>query len=44
MDVFTLNATGKPLMGWVWPGAVHYPDFFHPNASQYWQKMLKRLR
>ncbi|ETV78515.1 hypothetical protein H257_08031 [Aphanomyces astaci] len=26
----------------VWPGMVAYPDFFHPNATSYWLKQLKR--
>ncbi|KAF0688809.1 Aste57867_19631 [Aphanomyces stellatus] len=26
----------------VWPGDVAYPDFFHPNATRYWQAQLTR--
>ncbi|RHY32514.1 hypothetical protein DYB32_002497 [Aphanomyces invadans] len=26
----------------VWPGDVVYPDFFHPNASAYWEAQLRR--
>jgi len=24
----------------VWPGSVHFVDFLHPNATDYWIKML----
>jgi len=28
--------TGPNYLGKVWPGDVYFPDFFHPNASNYW--------
>ena len=28
-------------MGQVWPGPVHFPDWFHPNATDYWTEQLK---
>jgi alpha-glucosidase (family GH31 glycosyl hydrolase) len=42
-DIFIKNTSGLPLMGWVWPGAVHYTDFFHPAAVEYWGDMLDML-
>ena len=33
LDVFIKNASNQNLQGWVWPGPVHYVDFFHPNSS-----------
>ena len=42
--VYVMDASGKgPHVGKVWPGATTFVDFFHPNASQYWQDMLDRL-
>jgi alpha-glucosidase (family GH31 glycosyl hydrolase) len=39
-----MDATGKkPLVGKVWPGPTTFVDFFHPNATQYWQEMLNKL-
>lgn len=26
----------------MWPGYVHFPDFFHPNASAYWLLQLEK--
>lgn len=27
----------------VWPGAVAYVDFFHPDSKEYWKSMLEIL-
>ena len=27
----------------VWPGKVHFVDYLHPNASEYWESQLDRL-
>lgn len=27
----------------MWAGNVHFPDFFHPNATQYWKDMMEYL-
>jgi len=35
------DAAGKPLIGKVWPGTVIFPDFLHPNATDYWFSQLK---
>jgi alpha-glucosidase (family GH31 glycosyl hydrolase) len=44
-DVFLKNITKvtQPYVGRVWPGSVHYVDFLHPNASDYWCSQLDRL-
>ncbi len=39
-NVFVKDASGKELVGKVWPGATTFVDFFHPNATQYWKDML----
>jgi alpha-glucosidase (family GH31 glycosyl hydrolase) len=42
--VYVMDASGKgPYVGKVWPGSTTFVDFFHPNASQYWQDMLNVL-
>ncbi|XP_076451187.1 lysosomal alpha-glucosidase-like isoform X2 [Babylonia areolata] len=41
MDIFIKNATGQVLIGKVWPGLTAFPDFFHPNADQYWYNQMK---
>mmetsp|Transcript_93977 Transcript_93977/g.289815 ORF Transcript_93977/g.289815 Transcript_93977/m.289815 type:complete len:938 (+) Transcript_93977:42-2855(+) len=33
--------TRAPYTGVVWPGAVHYPDFLHPNASVWWTRQIE---
>lgn len=46
MDVF-LKTPGKPsecYVGHVWPGQVHFVDYLHPNASDYWKQQLRRLQ
>jgi len=32
--------TNTPIEGKVWPGVVYFPDFFHPNASQWWYNQI----
>uniref|UniRef100_A0A8D0GY36 Lysosomal alpha-glucosidase n=1 Tax=Sphenodon punctatus TaxID=8508 RepID=A0A8D0GY36_SPHPU len=39
--VFILNATGKPLVGKVWPGPTVFPDFTNPETHQWWHDMVK---
>jgi alpha-glucosidase (family GH31 glycosyl hydrolase) len=36
------NQSG-PYVGRVWPGSTTFVDFFHPNATKYWQDMLNNL-
>jgi Glycosyl hydrolases family 31 len=36
--VFVRDVTGAPYIGEVWPGAVHFVDFMHPRALDYWHK------
>ena len=31
------------LVGVVWPGMVHWPDWLNPNATKYWSEMLELL-
>lgn len=42
-DIFIKNANGSIYIGKVWPGTTAFVDFFHPNASKYWQDMLNIL-
>ena len=42
-DIFIKDVNGvEPYMGQVWPGPVHWPDWFHPNATDYWTTQLRR--
>ncbi|ETV78512.1 hypothetical protein H257_08029 [Aphanomyces astaci] len=41
--VFMADESNSSLeVGRVWPGDVAFPDFFHPNASIYWEAQLRR--
>lgn len=31
----------NPLVGWVWPGEVFYPDFNHPNSTRVWHSCFE---
>ena len=42
-DIFLRNKDGNYMLSKVWPGACFYPDFFHPNATEYWFDMLEDL-
>lgn len=42
-NIFIKDAQGSDLIGKVWAGDVLFPDFFHPNSSQYWRDMLQYL-
>lgn len=36
-NVFIKKPDGSgPIIGKVWPGTTAFPDFFHPNATDYW--------
>ncbi|KAL6229393.1 Alpha/beta-glucosidase agdC [Aspergillus navahoensis] len=35
-DVFMRKQDGSLYEGAVWPGATVFPDWFHPNTSDYW--------
>jgi alpha-glucosidase (family GH31 glycosyl hydrolase) len=43
-NVFIKSKSGQPLLGWVWPGSTYFPDFLHPNATDYWREQLRRWR
>ena len=40
-DVF-MKRDGETLVGVVWPGWTTFPDFSHPNVSQWWQDEIER--
>ncbi|EAS00396.2 glycosyl hydrolase family 31 protein (macronuclear) [Tetrahymena thermophila SB210] len=35
--------TGQDLIGNVWPGNTYYPDFNHPNSTQFWFEGLNNI-
>ena len=44
-DIFIKSAvTGKDLINCVWPGTCVFPDFNHPNTTEYWEENLKALK
>lgn len=40
LDVFVKNADGSEYVGQVWPGYTTFPDWWHPNITDYWGKEL----
>ena len=37
MDIFCRSPRdGRRFKGSVWPGESYFPDFFHPNAVNFW--------
>ncbi|PPQ91932.1 hypothetical protein CVT25_000975 [Psilocybe cyanescens] len=36
LDVWLKAPNGSESLGVVWPGVTVFPDWFHPNAQQYW--------
>jgi alpha-glucosidase (family GH31 glycosyl hydrolase) len=43
MNIFIKDHEGKVLTGKVWPGITAFPDFFHPNANQYWEDQISKF-
>jgi alpha-glucosidase len=37
-DIFLKKADGSVFKGKVWPGVTAFPDWFHSNTQQYWDK------
>jgi hypothetical protein len=35
-NLFIKKGDGSVFIGKVWPGTTAFPDFLHPNATQYW--------
>lgn len=42
-DIFIKNSVGDPIIGCVWPGKTHFPDFFNKNTQEYWSDMFDLL-
>ncbi|KAI7901599.1 alpha glucosidase [Cokeromyces recurvatus] len=40
MSVFIKNPDGTDYIGAVWPGYTVFPDWWHPNATAYWEKEI----
>ena len=35
--------SNEPLVGKVWPGETVYPDFTHPNTSNWWMQSAAKF-
>lgn len=45
MDIFIKSGNGTSYeLGKVWPGYCYFPDFSHPNCSEYWTSQLRAFR
>jgi len=42
-DFFCLTSEGKPYVGFVWPGASHFPDFSLERVKSWWAGKTKEL-
>jgi alpha-glucosidase len=42
-DLFCLTSEGKPYVGFVWPGASHFPDFSLERVKTWWAARTKEL-
>ncbi|GJE89296.1 glycoside hydrolase family 31 protein [Phanerochaete sordida] len=40
LDAFVKNPDGSEYIGQVWPGYTVFPDWFAPNAQQYWTEAM----
>jgi len=38
-----LNSEHLPYIGFVWPGASHFPDFYKPEATRWWKEKTAEL-
>ena len=43
MDIFIKDENNNVLIGKVWPGETAFPDFFHPQAGDYWYNQISRF-
>lgn len=43
LDVFLKESDGSLHKGVVWPGVTVFPDWYHPNAQQFWTEEFKRF-
>lgn len=41
-DVFCRNHAGTHFVGFVWPGTTVFPDFFLPEARDWWANWVRR--
>lgn len=40
---FCLSPSGRPYVGVVWPGQVHFPDFSRAETRDFWAREVERL-
>lgn len=42
-DIFLKYENGSLFVGVVWPGPTAFPDWFHPNAQNYWIREFREF-
>lgn len=40
---YVRDKEGNPLVNVVWPGFTIFPDFSHPNTSDFWLEMIQNF-
>ncbi|ORY93432.1 alpha glucosidase [Syncephalastrum racemosum] len=40
LDIFLKNSDGSEFVGQVWPGYTAFPDWWHPNVTEFWGKEM----
>jgi alpha-glucosidase len=42
-DTFCHNRTGRPYVGFAWPGQTLFPDFSLPSVREWWSEHVEKL-
>ena len=42
-DLYLRDSSGQPTVGKVWAGPSVFPDWNHPNATEFWSAQIRRF-